>query len=65
MTLQIEQRTVADLIPYAANSRTHSDAQVAQIAASMAFALSLFVKWTKIPSGSCACHSGNGWDIGV
>lgn len=35
MTLQIEQRAVADLIPYAANSRTHSDAQVAQIAASI------------------------------
>lgn len=35
MTLQIETRLVADLIPYAANSRTHSDAQVAQIAASI------------------------------
>jgi DNA modification methylase len=35
MTPQIEQRSVADLIPYAANSRTHSDAQVAQIAASI------------------------------
>lgn len=35
MTLQIEQRAVSDLIPYAANSRTHSDAQVAQIAASI------------------------------
>lgn len=35
MTLNVEQRTVADLIPYAANSRTHSDAQVAQIAASI------------------------------
>lgn len=35
MTLKIEQRAVADLIPYAANSRTHSDAQVAQIAASI------------------------------
>jgi site-specific DNA-methyltransferase (adenine-specific) len=33
--LKIEQRIVADLIPYAANSRTHSDAQVAQIAASI------------------------------
>lgn len=33
--LKIEQRFVADLIPYAANSRTHSDAQVAQIAASI------------------------------
>ena len=32
---KIEQRLVADLIPYAANSRTHSDAQVAQIAASI------------------------------
>lgn len=35
MTLKVEQRAVADLIPYAANSRTHSDAQVAQIAASI------------------------------
>lgn len=33
--MQIEQRKVSDLIPYARNSRTHSDAQVAQIAASM------------------------------
>ena len=32
---KIEQRSVADLIPYAANSRTHSDAQIAQIAASI------------------------------
>lgn len=32
---KIEQRSVAKLIPYAANSRTHSDAQVAQIAASI------------------------------
>lgn len=35
MTIQIEQRQVSDLIPYARNSRTHSDAQVAQIAASI------------------------------
>jgi DNA modification methylase len=35
MTPKIETRSVADLIPYAANSRTHSDAQVAQIAASI------------------------------
>jgi ParB-like chromosome segregation protein Spo0J len=34
-TPKIEQRSVAELIPYAANSRTHSDAQVAQIAASI------------------------------
>ena len=34
-TPKIEQRSVAKLIPYAANSRTHSDAQVAQIAASI------------------------------
>ena len=33
--LKIEQRKVADLIPYASNSRTHSDAQIAQIAASI------------------------------
>jgi DNA modification methylase len=31
----LEQRPIADLIPYARNSRTHSDAQVAQIAASI------------------------------
>ena len=31
----IEFRPIASLIPYANNSRTHSDAQVAQIAASM------------------------------
>lgn len=35
MTIQIEQRRVEDLIPYARNSRTHSDEQVAQIAASI------------------------------
>jgi hypothetical protein len=31
----VERRAVADLIPYARNARTHSDAQVAQIAASV------------------------------
>jgi len=31
----IEQRSVESLVPYARNSRTHSDSQVAQIAASM------------------------------
>ena len=31
----IEQRPVLSLLPYAANARTHSDAQVAQIAASI------------------------------
>lgn len=35
MTIQIKQRKVADLIPYARNSRTHSDEQIAQIAASI------------------------------
>ena len=35
MSVKIEQRSVSELIPYAANSRTHSDAQVAQIAASI------------------------------
>ena len=35
MKIQITQRRVEDLIPYARNSRTHSDAQVAQIAASI------------------------------
>ena len=34
-TIKVEQRNVADLIPFARNSRTHSDAQVAQIAASI------------------------------
>lgn len=32
---KIERRLVKDLIPYARNSRTHTDAQVAQIAASI------------------------------
>ena len=32
---QVERRAVAALIPYASNARTHSDAQVAQIAASI------------------------------
>jgi len=32
---KVERRAVADLIPYARNARTHSDAQVAQIAASI------------------------------
>lgn len=35
MTLQIDYERVDALLPYAANSRTHSDAQVAQIAASI------------------------------
>jgi ParB family chromosome partitioning protein len=35
MTPQIESVNIADLIPYARNSRTHSDEQVAQIAASI------------------------------
>jgi DNA modification methylase len=34
-TLQITYRQIESLIPYARNSRTHSDAQVAQIAASI------------------------------
>jgi len=33
--MQIEQTKTSDLLPYAKNSRTHSDAQVAQIAASI------------------------------
>lgn len=33
--MEIEQVSVESLIPYARNSRTHSDAQVAQIAASI------------------------------
>jgi ParB-like chromosome segregation protein Spo0J len=32
---RVERRKVADLIPYARNARTHSDEQVAQIAASI------------------------------
>lgn len=35
MLMKITQRKVEELIPYARNSRTHSDAQVAQIAASI------------------------------
>lgn len=35
MTLQIERRATDALIPYARNSRTHDDRQVAQIAASI------------------------------
>lgn len=35
LNLQIEYRKTADLIPYAKNARTHSEAQVAQIAASI------------------------------
>ena len=34
-TIKTEERAVADLIPFARNSRTHSDEQVAQIAASI------------------------------
>ena len=33
--MQIEQIDIEDLIPYAMNARTHSDAQVAQIAGSI------------------------------
>ena len=33
--MQIVERKIVDLIPYVNNSRTHSDAQVAQIAASI------------------------------
>ena len=33
--MQIQQRKIADLIPYINNSRTHSDSQVSQIAASI------------------------------
>ena len=32
---KVEQRSIKDLVPYARNSRTHSDDQVAQIAASI------------------------------
>jgi len=35
MTINITQRNVSELIPYARNSRTHSEEQVAQIAASI------------------------------
>lgn len=35
MTLSISYKLTEDLLPYALNSRTHSDAQVAQIAASI------------------------------
>lgn len=33
--IKVEKRKVADLIPFARNSRTHSDEQIAQIAASI------------------------------
>ena len=33
--IEITERSIADLLPYASNARTHSDAQVAQIAASI------------------------------
>ena len=33
--IKLEMRLVAELVPFARNSRTHSDAQVAQIAASI------------------------------
>jgi len=36
MQLQIEQWPVDRLIPYIRNARTHSDAQVAQVAGSIA-----------------------------
>ena len=35
MKLKIEYRKVSDLLPYARNARTHSDSQVAQLAASI------------------------------
>jgi ParB-like chromosome segregation protein Spo0J len=35
MKLKIQYKPIADLIPYARNSRTHSDEQVAQIASSI------------------------------
>lgn len=35
MKLKIEYRKVSELLPYARNARTHSDAQVAQLAASI------------------------------
>jgi len=35
MKQEIVHKPIADLIPYANNARTHSDAQVAQIAASI------------------------------
>ena len=34
-SIQITQTSIDNLIPYARNARTHSDAQVAQIAASI------------------------------
>jgi ParB-like chromosome segregation protein Spo0J len=34
-TIKVETRNCVDLIPFARNSRTHSDAQIAQIAASI------------------------------
>ncbi len=34
-TIKLEQRKIASLIPFARNSRTHSDAQIEQLAASI------------------------------
>jgi len=34
-TIKVEQRAIGDLIPFARNSRTHSDEQIAQLAASI------------------------------
>ena len=34
-TIKVEQRKLAALVPFARNSRTHSDVQVAQITASI------------------------------
>lgn len=39
--LKVEYRNVGDLIPYVNNSRTHSDEQVSQVAASIKDAKSL------------------------
>ena len=33
--MELEQRPIVDLIPFANNARTHDDAQVAEIAASI------------------------------
>lgn len=42
--LKIDYTPISDLIPYARNSRTHNDAQVAQIAANQAHAIATGLK---------------------
>ncbi len=52
-TLQVQYRPLEALIPYARNARTHSEAQVAQIAASIrefAFTRSMVASGLPLPA---------------